>query len=120
MNVSCSSSTHRGTPQLVKWPFHQPPSRAAFTSIHITEQRLPILLATHDDDDTWQFLWGGAVTKEDIKILCLDCMLLLDPSIAELAALPRGWRAERAALGQPWTRSLSPPEEPEDESTGNA
>jgi hypothetical protein len=69
------------------------------------------LLAAHEDDDTWQFLWGGEVTKDDMKILCLGCMFLIDPSIAELADLPIGWQAERVAPGQQWTRSLIPPED---------
>jgi hypothetical protein len=86
----------------------QPRNRAAFTSAYTTERHLPILLAAHDNDDTWQFPWGGAVTEADIKVFCRGCMYSLDPSIAELADLPLGWQAERVAPGKPWARSPLP------------
>jgi hypothetical protein len=36
-----------------------------------------------------------------------------DPTIAEIADLPLGWQAARTAVGQPWSRQQSPPNEPE-------
>jgi hypothetical protein len=103
--VHCSSATHRGVAISRSWPFFQPQNCAVFTSTHITDDRLPILLAVHDSDDTWQFLSGDFVTDADAKLLCLGCAYTLDPSLAELADLPRGWLAERTAPGQPWTRA---------------
>jgi hypothetical protein len=113
MNTKCDLHEPGGSSPIWDWPFSQPQNRAAFTSTHTTERHQPILLAVHDHDDTWQFLWGGAVTEADAKVFCLGCMYALDPSIAELADLPAGWQAERGAPGGPWARSLLPPEEPQ-------
>ena len=37
-------------------------------------------------------------------ISCLHHPIDNDPSLAELADLPKGWYAERAKLGEPWVR----------------
>src|SRR5690242_17021210 len=97
------------------WPFPVPRNSVAFTSTHITEDRLPILLVTHDDDGAWQFHSGGTLTEVRPKVLCLEHVYSLDPSIGELADLPCGWQAEREAVGQPWIRSALPIERDENE-----
>ncbi len=97
-----------------EWPFADPQNLATFTTAHVMEQGSPILLVVHDDDGAWQFHWGGTIISADCKVVCLKEVFLLDPSIAEVADLPLGWQAERAAAGRPWTRSPRPPDADDD------
>jgi hypothetical protein len=89
-----------------KWPFADPPNVATLSLRDIMEGRAPILLVTHDaEDGMWQFLDGrDNPDADDAVILGLDCVVGLDPSIAELADLPLGWRAWRDSVKQPWKR----------------
>jgi hypothetical protein len=98
------------------WPFSEPTNSVAFTTTHITEHDVPILLACHEEDGAWEFLSGGPIANEKLIVVCLNHVFALDNSIGELANLPCGWQAERTAPGQPWIRSVMPPEPP-DEST---
>lgn len=92
------------------WPFDDPPNVAVFTVRSIVEGGLPILLVTHDEDDgAWQFHDGSDQPRdEDAMIVGLREMLDHDATIAELADLPYGWIAWRAAPDQPWQRQVQP------------
>jgi hypothetical protein len=84
------------------WPFEEPPNVAVFTSKHIIRQGKPVLLVSHDEDDGgWQFHYGGAVSDSDAMIVALREVFRRHPELAELADLPRGWKAERVGPGQP-------------------
>jgi hypothetical protein len=52
----------------------------------------------------WQFLCGATNETEDARIVGLRSIRELDPSVAELADLPLGWRAWRSAPGELWHR----------------
>jgi hypothetical protein len=56
----------------------------------------------------WQFLCGLADRSEDARVVGLHSILQLDSSVAELANLPLGWRAWRAARGESWSRCKEP------------
>ena len=97
---------------MTPWPFEDAPNTASITTVHVLNQTHPILLVTHDaDDGTWQFLCATTNDPKDGRIVGLDCALGLDPSLAELADLPLGWRAWRDAPGQPWRRQATDPED---------
>ncbi len=89
-----------------RWPFADPQNVATISLRDIIDGRAPILLVSHDaDDGMWQFLDGrNDLTAEDAVVLSLDCVLALDPSIAQLADLPLGWQAWRENVNQPWQR----------------
>ena len=89
-----------------EWPFRDPPNVATISLRDIMEGRRPILLVGHDaDDGMWQFLDDrDNPDPNDAVVLSLDCVLGLDPTIAELADLPLGWRAWRDGVNQPWQR----------------
>ena len=92
------------------WPFTNPPNTAVFTTVHVLERRLPITLVTHDaEDGAWQFLCGTTNDDADGRIVGLATVLDLDPTVAQLADLPLGWRAQRGRPGDPWHRSPSRP-----------
>ena len=93
------------------WPFDQPRDAAAITLRRIVlpkngEPPKPVLYVLHDaDDHSWQFLDGDHVRTEDAAVVGMETMLNHDPSLAEIADLPPGWIATRAAPGKPWRRS---------------
>ncbi len=94
------------------WPFSDAPNVTTITLRQVIVDRQPILLVTHDSDDgCWQFLTGGDFIVSDGRVVGLGCMLKHDPSIAELADLPLGWRAWRDRVGDPWTRARKPDED---------
>jgi hypothetical protein len=91
-----------------EWPFTDPPNFNAFSTRQVIERGDPILLVAHEEDDgAWQFI-GGAWNENDLVVICLEHAVALDPSVRELADLPRGWTAVRKGPGQPWNRHLSP------------
>ena len=89
-----------------EWPFADPPNVATISLRDIMKRRRPILFVQHDGDDgCWQFTDGrDSPDPADGVVLGLDCVLSIDPSIAELADLPLGWRAWRDDVTQPWQR----------------
>lgn len=88
------------------WPFDDTPNTACITTVHVMEGRRPILLVTHDGDDGgFQFLCGTTNNSDDARVVGLSTILNLDPSVAEVADLPPGWRAWREDVGSPWQRA---------------
>jgi hypothetical protein len=69
----------------------------------------PVLSVKHDGDGDWHFSDGvsGALARADIA--CLGCLVALDPSLAGLADLPRGYLAIRFARELDWERMPAPP-----------
>ena len=87
------------------WSFTDMPGTAVYTSRDIIEQRKPILLVMHDQDDgAWQFFAGPPVPDADARIAALDEIINCDPSVIELADLPRGWIAIRRSIATSWQR----------------
>ncbi|HEU4753169.1 MAG TPA: hypothetical protein VFU47_08670, partial [Armatimonadota bacterium] len=77
----------------------------------VMERGEPILLVTHEiEDGAWQFI-GYEADPEDLVVVCLEHAFHTDPSVGQLADLPRGWGAERPTAESPWTRFPLPPEE---------
>lgn len=92
------------------WPFDQGPRVAAITTVNVLERRAPILLVTHyDDDDSWAFLCGLTNAEEDGRVIGMGEALRIDPTLRDIADLPPGWRAHRAAVGAPWQKYPSDP-----------
>lgn len=90
------------------WLFAEPRNVATFTVRQIMQDREPILLVCHDEEDgAWQFLPASDVSMSDALLVSLESVVKLDPTVAELADLPIGWRATRAHPGAPWVRTPS-------------
>jgi hypothetical protein len=88
------------------WPFDDSPNVAVITMRQVTEDKAPILLVSHDEDDGgWQFLPGGSVLEENARVVALRRIWLLDPSVGQLADLPSGWQASRHSPIEPWRRA---------------
>jgi hypothetical protein len=86
------------------WPFEDPKNLAVITVTPITKGDRPILRVSHDEDGIWQFLAWDTPREDEASIVSLLYMTVLDPSVCELADLPRGWRAVRGRREAPWDR----------------
>jgi hypothetical protein len=92
----------------IDWAFAEPENFAVVTLKQIALGEAPILLVLHEKGDgDWLFLDGGPFSVENASLVSLRTIVQIDPSVIELAELPRGWTARRSAPGQPWQRSLS-------------
>ena len=109
----CDTKPSSPTKDLVTpWPFEDAPNTATLTTVHVLDRTHPVCFVTHDaDDGAWQFLCGATNESSDARVVGLKTILEVDPSLAELADLPLGWRAWRAASGQPWRRAASAPQD---------
>lgn len=75
----------------------------------------PILLFSHDEDDHgWQFIGVSDATMADGRVVSLEEIVRLDPTVLEVSDLPPGWQAVRGFVGGAWSRRPHPPL-PEDE-----
>lgn len=84
------------------WRFQEGRNRAVFTTKPVIYDGLPILLASHDEEGDWQFLCGTTDQVEDAAIVSLGEILKRDPSLVDLADLPKGWQASREEVGEKW------------------
>ena len=90
------------------WPFSEPRNFGVFCSRAIFEQGRAIRLVAHDEDGSWQFLDGEAIADGDTPVHGhLEHVVRLDPSLAEISVLPKGWIAEREKPGASWSKSRS-------------
>lgn len=70
----------------------------------------PVLLVTHyGDDHSWSFFDGKAYDESAALIVAMQTVLDLHPTLTEIADLPPGWTATRAADDKPWTRQVDEP-----------
>lgn len=84
------------------WPFNLPIETGVFTTRQVMEGLEPIREVYHDSDGDWQFLCGTTLNTEDLKLVCLGCMVEMDPAIGELAEMPPSWCATRHVSGAEW------------------
>jgi hypothetical protein len=86
------------------WKFDQAPNVACIASRAIFNER-PILVVTHyDDDHSWAFLDGEPFDPAEALVVAMSTVLNVHPELVEIADLPPGWTASRAADGRPWLR----------------
>jgi hypothetical protein len=65
----------------------------------------PIMMVSHDaDDGGWQFLCGTTNDPVEGRIVHLEEIVAIDPTVTEVADLPLGWVAFRSSIGGEWTR----------------
>jgi hypothetical protein len=89
------------------WPFEDPPNVAVLSSKEVVDDGKWIHYVYHDEDDgTWQFhsIGGAPSLEEDARLVGLNTIFKLDPTIATLADLPLGWCATREAPDAEWIR----------------
>ncbi len=106
------------------WVFPDKPHTKVFVSSAIREIKEWITLVTHDlSDGAWQMVGDTGTESGGPELACLHHMIEKDPTLLEIADLPKGWGAERSVPGQPWHRFECPDEEEaaesKDSETGN-
>ena len=95
--------------------FRLPDNAPVVTTHHVTRERLPILLVIHQYDredacDVWQFHSGdGDYSAEVLQLVALHEVVELDPIVAEVADMPVGYLARRAARSEPWMDAVDDP-----------
>ena len=88
------------------FPFDDAPNTATITCCHILDQNEPILYVSHDEDDgMWQFLCGQQHSSEEARLVSLEYVFHLDPSISALKDMPCGYYAQRKSKQGKWTIS---------------
>lgn len=94
-----------------EWPFDQPKNCAVFTIRQIVEGECPIQVVYHDlEDDGWQFVSNIEYSMDDAKLVSLEEITKIDPSVFEVANIEPGFHAWRSAVGEEWTVAQTPPE----------
>jgi hypothetical protein len=94
----------------MKWPFSDPEDVLVFTGRDIVDREKWIHYVSHDEEDgAWQFLSEDGVpeNEEDARLVLLRNIVGLDPSLLELADLPKGWIAWRNTKESAWKRRSS-------------
>lgn len=84
------------------WPFHEHPNLGIITLKRILSGASIVRMAVHSPSGEWQILDGEQVEQKDAAIVGLSEIVEHDPSLVQLASLPRGWEAFREQPGTPW------------------
>jgi hypothetical protein len=86
------------------WKFDQGRNVACITCRSVMNGR-PVLIVTHyEDDHSWGFLDGGPNDGETALIVAMSEVVERHPDLVDIATLPPGWSATRAAPSEPWLR----------------
>ena len=91
--------------------FYEQRNLGVFTTKQVFEGD-PILYVYHNEDGDWQFHTGLEPEIADSKLVCLEEITKLDPSINEIYHLQYGWSAWRSSRFDEWQYA-------EDEFTSN-
>ena len=86
------------------WPFAEARNVPSFTVDRVLGGA-DIVRVFHDLDGFWQFYDAEPVDAGNAALVPLEMVVEIDPTVAALADLPRGFVAERAGPGEEWTRS---------------
>jgi hypothetical protein len=90
---------------MFNWKFEDAPHTLVVVSVAVNGGCEPVTLVWHDaDDGSWQFVGDGTTGRVGFVLVCFHHPIDQDPSLTELADLPRGWYAERARVCDPWVR----------------
>lgn len=85
---------------------------------HVIDEGKPILLVTHDFDDTWQFLCGdnNHYDYQDARSVCAGCIFEKDPSLEGIETLDIGYGAVREKAGsKSWVLEELVPDDDDEE-----
>ena len=102
-SIAAADSPTEEDVEITEWTFDQAENVRCFTLRQIINEGAPILLVVHDaDDHGWQFLTSEDVTLNDAMIVSMREIVDHDRTLLELGGMLPGYRATRAAVGEPW------------------
>ncbi len=88
-----------------EWKFDQEPKVGAVTTRQVLDDSSPILLVIHYGDDcSWAFLCDTTEDETDSRMVTMEQMVKLDPTLEDIADLPPGWIAYRDFVGDEWDK----------------
>jgi hypothetical protein len=88
-----------------RWMRHWLLGTPSIQTLEVFERREPVLLVVNDaDDGLWQLIGSTDAQRSTGKIGHLYHAIDDDPSMLEIVDLPPGHSADRADVGEPWTR----------------
>jgi hypothetical protein len=97
------------------WPFEDwrfPAELGAVVMRTVLDGRRPALLVWHSEGNDWAV--GDGIRDPNESGACVVThiahVVARDPTLAELAAMPPGTRADRPDRGSPWTITPAPDE----------
>lgn len=73
-----------------------------FTTHFVIEDHSDITCVTHDHDGDWQFMSDDEFNESDARVVSLQEILELDPTLLKLAELPIGYEAKRNDKHSHW------------------
>jgi hypothetical protein len=85
--------------------FRCPLNTPVLTNRQVLNQTMPITIAIHElDDGSWKFFSREEKMNpnEQPMMVSLEEILMIDPSVAEIAHLPEGSIASRRYIGDNW------------------
>lgn len=90
---------------MIKNSFKCPLNTPVFTNRQVLDQTIPITIVIHEiDDGSWKFFSREEKMKphNHAVMVSLEEILMIDPSISEIAYLPEGSIATRRFVGDSW------------------
>jgi hypothetical protein len=84
--------------------FYEERNQSVFTSQHVLDGN-PILHVFNNADGDWQFHSNYDVSEDEPKVVCLEDIVRLDPTLNKLYDLKPGWSASREDIHAKWERS---------------
>jgi hypothetical protein len=85
------------------WPFEDDPDLGVFVTEEV-RRSMPILWVIHHRDGDWVFGGVSDFDEDTTSLVHLSHLAARHPEFADIADLPRGWRAERASPDERWQR----------------
>ncbi len=94
------------------WPFDDSPDTLSRADPEIFDGTAWVFLVQRQKDGTWLFRQVDHLSVDDAQLVkvSLKQVLELEPSVCDLADLPRGWNAWRQNRDAPWERAPQPSE----------
>ncbi|HEX8333411.1 MAG TPA: DUF2185 domain-containing protein [Segetibacter sp.] len=86
--------------------FEEADNTAVFTTKYVMKDKKPITYVTHEEDDgAWQFFSSEEFERyEDVAMIVgLGEIVVLDPTLLELADMPVGHYAVRETVNDKWS-----------------
>lgn len=94
-----------------EWPFADDPNTSAIVDRRVLDRVAWIAVVFHEaNDGRWQFVGTDFSGDESqVKVITLESVLSLDPTIRQLSDLPEGWCAWRNSASEAWLREAIEP-----------
>ncbi|MEN9548297.1 MAG: hypothetical protein RIR12_888 [Bacteroidota bacterium] len=77
-----------------------------FTTKFVIESKAEIIYVTHDREGYWQFFSNQDASEQEARVVSMDEILEIDPSLEEILWIPEGTEAWREGVGKEWVTKV--------------